>query len=93
MQGRGTLQFPSGAQYEGEFKDNMYHGLGKYIFPDGSVYKGCFCNDRLEGEGTFTDAQGLSWTGDFHGEVALALKLLHNVYMDGPEIITLKSNS
>uniref|UniRef100_A0A672HI02 Uncharacterized protein n=1 Tax=Salarias fasciatus TaxID=181472 RepID=A0A672HI02_SALFA len=26
MQCRGTLQHPSGAAYEWEFKDNMYHG-------------------------------------------------------------------
>ncbi|KAG7240697.1 hypothetical protein INR49_026586 [Caranx melampygus] len=40
MHGKGTLQHPSGACYEGEFKDNMYHGTGTYTFPDGCTYKG-----------------------------------------------------
>jgi len=46
MQGRGILQHPSGALYEGEFKDNMYHGMGTYTFKDGSVYKGPFHENR-----------------------------------------------
>lgn len=48
MQGRGTLRHPSGASYEGEFKDNMYHGTGTYIFPDSSVYRGQFHNNRYK---------------------------------------------
>ena len=46
MHGRGTLKHPSGALYEGEFKDNMYHGTGTYTFPDGSTYKGQFHENR-----------------------------------------------
>lgn len=46
MHGRGTMQHPSGALYEGEFKDNMYHGTGTYTFPDGSTYKGHFHKNR-----------------------------------------------
>lgn len=48
MHGRGTMQHPSGALYEGEFKDNMYHGTGTYTFPDGSTYKGHFHKNRWE---------------------------------------------
>lgn len=46
MNGRGTLQHPSGAKYEGEFKDNMYHGTGIYTFLDGSIYTGHFNENR-----------------------------------------------
>lgn len=49
MHGKGTLQHPSGACYEGEFKDNMYHGTGTYTFPDGCTYKGHFQNNRYRG--------------------------------------------
>ncbi|XP_005725225.1 MORN repeat-containing protein 2 isoform X2 [Pundamilia nyererei] len=79
MHGRGTVQYPSGAQYEGEFKDNMYNGTGTYTFPDGSMCKGHFHNNRLEGDGAFISAQGLFWTGEFHGKAALGLKLEHNL--------------
>ncbi|XP_008298805.1 MORN repeat-containing protein 2 isoform X2 [Stegastes partitus] len=79
MHGRGTLQHPSGAVYEGEFKGNMYHGTGTYTFPDKSVYKGHFQENRLEGDGAFINAQGLVWTGEFHGKAALGLKLQHSI--------------
>lgn len=46
MFGRGTLWFPSGAHYKGEFKDNMFHGIGTYTFPDGCIYKGQFNQNR-----------------------------------------------
>lgn len=49
MHGKGTLQHPSGASYEGEFKDNMYHGTGTYTFPDGCTYKGHFQSNRYRG--------------------------------------------
>lgn len=77
MNGRGAMQHPSGALYEGEFKNNMYHGTGTYTFPDGSTYKGPFHNNRLEGDGAFTDTQGLVWMGEFLGKAALGLKMQH----------------
>lgn len=40
------------------------------------VYILCF---RLKGDGTFTDAQGLVWTGEFHDEEAVGLKLQHSI--------------
>uniref|UniRef100_A0A452H9R7 MORN repeat containing 2 n=1 Tax=Gopherus agassizii TaxID=38772 RepID=A0A452H9R7_9SAUR len=42
MNGIGRLEHPSGAVYEGEFKDNMFHGLGTYSFPNGAKYIGNF---------------------------------------------------
>ncbi|KAM6984750.1 MORN repeat-containing protein 2-like [Aplochiton taeniatus] len=80
MNGRGRLEHPSGAVYEGEFKDNMYHGSsGTYTFPDGTKYTGSFNKNRLEGEGEFTDRQGLDWTGTFHNKAAPGLKLKLNM--------------
>lgn len=46
MHGTGTLHFPSGAFYKGEFKDNMFHGTGAYTFPNGCVYNGQFYQNR-----------------------------------------------
>uniref|UniRef100_A0A8C7ZVM3 MORN repeat-containing protein 2 n=1 Tax=Oryzias sinensis TaxID=183150 RepID=A0A8C7ZVM3_9TELE len=50
MHGRGSLQHPSGARYEGEVKGNMYHGAGTYTFSDGSVYKGHFHENREDSQ-------------------------------------------
>lgn len=46
MNGSGTLSHPSGAVYNGQFRDNMYHGIGTYHFPDGTKYTGMFSNNR-----------------------------------------------
>lgn len=46
MNGSGRLQHPSGAVYEGEFKDNKFHGTGTYIFPNGAKYTGQFNENK-----------------------------------------------
>lgn len=46
MNGLGRLEHPSGAVYEGEFKDNMFHGTGTYTFPNGAKYIGNFNENK-----------------------------------------------
>lgn len=46
MNGFGRLEHFSGAVYEGNFKDNMFHGLGTYTFPTGAKYTGNFNENR-----------------------------------------------
>uniref|UniRef100_F7BWT4 MORN repeat containing 2 n=1 Tax=Ornithorhynchus anatinus TaxID=9258 RepID=F7BWT4_ORNAN len=75
MNGSGRLEHPSGAVYEGQFKDNKFHGLGTYTFPNGAKYSGNFNENKVEGEGEFTDTQGLEWSGTFHCTAAPGLKL------------------
>nr|XP_047904285.1 MORN repeat-containing protein 2 isoform X2 [Anser cygnoides] len=74
MNGTGRLEHPSGAVYEGEFKDNMFHGAGTYTFPSGAKYIGPFNENKMEGEGDFIDENGVAWTGAFTGSAAVGLK-------------------
>ena len=37
---QGTVTFPSGNQYVGEFKDGLMHGQGTLTFPDGRQLEG-----------------------------------------------------
>ena len=39
-QGKGTLTWPDGSRYEGEFYDGHLQGEGTFTWPDGSSYKG-----------------------------------------------------
>ena len=41
----------SGDRYEGEWHENMAHGLGKKSFRDGSTYEGSFCTGKITGKG------------------------------------------
>lgn len=38
--GYGIIKFADGATYEGEFRNNMLHGKGKYVWKDGKMYDG-----------------------------------------------------
>ena len=38
--GEGTLKFPDGSSYSGEWKNNKMHGKGIFKWSDGKVIKG-----------------------------------------------------
>jgi hypothetical protein len=40
--GTGTLFHPNGAKYEGQFRNNNYHGQGTYTYSDGRKISGLF---------------------------------------------------
>ena len=40
--GQGTITYPNGRKYVGEWKNGKYNGQGKETFPDGSKYVGEF---------------------------------------------------
>ena len=50
--GYGTIQFSSGARYEGSFLGGKYNGYGIYSWPTGEIYAGQWKNDKRHGEGT-----------------------------------------
>ncbi|KAG9338053.1 hypothetical protein JZ751_027129 [Albula glossodonta] len=100
LNGWGRLEHASGAVYEGEFKDNMFHGQGTYTFQSGSKYTGSFNRNKtlargasspeprfepLEGEGEYTDARGLVWMGTFRFRTAPGLKLKLNMCLCGAQ--------
>ena len=54
-----------GAVYEGELKENKFHGQGKLILPSGTVYEGEFKDDKLHGKGKLNFTSGGDYVGDF----------------------------
>jgi hypothetical protein len=58
MEGKdGLLDFPNSmkVRYEGDFKENMFHGHGKLTYLDtGNVYEGDFYQHHKDGPCTFT---------------------------------------
>jgi hypothetical protein len=54
----GTLTFPSGEQYVGEFRDGKFNGEGTYTYSDGQKYVGSFRNNNFFGQGTLISPKG-----------------------------------
>ena len=52
--GFGICIFSNKERYEGLWKDDKMHSIGKYIYNDGTTYSGDFKNGLVEGLGTYT---------------------------------------
>ena len=57
--------------YTGEFKDNKFHGQGKYQWHDGEIYEGEFANSEPNGNGTLTTPSGQKFSGKFKNSVLI----------------------
>lgn len=56
--GTGTYIHPSGAVYNGDFKNGEIHGKGICYYPDGSKYQGDWANRYPDGKGAKTYPDG-----------------------------------
>jgi len=65
INGKGICIYPSGARYEGDFKEGKPQGKGELTFSDGRVYNGDWENGYREGLGILTYSNGNKYTGDF----------------------------
>ncbi|KAM3592760.1 uncharacterized protein V6R79_024628 [Siganus canaliculatus] len=52
-------------RYEGETRDDQFHGEGTAWFEGGHTYKGMFSKGLMDGSGVFTRADGLKYEGEF----------------------------
>lgn len=61
--GQGTLEWPNGSIYRGDFKDGMMHGEGHYTTPEGYSYRGEFNQGKASGNATIQYIDGSSYRG------------------------------
>ena len=66
--GAGTLTFPDGNKYEGEWKDGERNGRGTYTYNDGNQYIGDFKSGKKHGQGLFTFPNGNKYEGEWKEE-------------------------
>ena len=58
MHGNGTMTWPEGNKYVGEYKNGKRDGNGTYTAANGDRYVGEYTNDKKHGQGTDTNANG-----------------------------------
>ena len=56
--GYGIHVDKNGRRYEGNFKNDLFHGKGVLIYADGSRYEGNFRDNRLHGKGVSYKTDG-----------------------------------
>ena len=64
--GQGTVTFPEGDNYEGDWENGEKHGQGTYIFQDGDKYVGEWNNGKKHGQGTYTYDDGAEYVGEYN---------------------------
>ena len=65
INGKGTLTYPSGRNYNGEWKNGVFHGQGTYTSPDVSTYVGEWKDGERNGKGTLTFSDGSKYEGEW----------------------------
>eukprot|EP00913_Durusdinium_trenchii_P025110 g23570.t1 len=60
--------FPDGSRYEGQWKDGLKHGKGRFTYPDGDVYDGVWQDGKAHGHGTYTSKQS-KYVGDWQSDL------------------------
>jgi hypothetical protein len=63
--GQGTMIFPDGAKYIGEWQNDKKHGQGTHAVPGEWKYVGEWIDDRMHGQGTLTWPDGQKYVGAF----------------------------
>ena len=59
------IEFEEGI-YEGETKDGVRHGVGKYNFLDGERYEGEWVDGLMQGTGIYYESDGSKYIGSFY---------------------------
>ncbi|KAG0724053.1 Alsin [Chionoecetes opilio] len=69
LHGQGTMAWGDGRRYEGQFRQNVYHGSGRLDVPTAggvTVYEGTWKNGKLEGKGIIRYANKDVYIGNVH---------------------------
>ena len=67
FEGQGKINFINGDEYNGEWKDNVFHGKGTMKYNDGTIFEGdCENKKFIKGKITFRD--GTTYTGECQGD-------------------------
>jgi len=63
--GQGTITYPNGRKYVGEWKDGLPNGQGTSTYPSGRKYVGEHKDGKEHGQGTYTFSDGVRYFGEY----------------------------
>ena len=63
--GKGSLFFSDGREYNGDWKNGYRHGLGILNFPNNNKFTGQFHENKFEGKGIMAYANGNRYEGEW----------------------------
>mmetsp|Transcript_16221 Transcript_16221/g.29660 ORF Transcript_16221/g.29660 Transcript_16221/m.29660 type:complete len:814 (+) Transcript_16221:851-3292(+) len=70
MNGKGTLLCSNGDRFDGDFRDNLFHGFGIHFeVASGSTYRGNWVRGKRSGHGDITLRDGSHYSGEWHNGV------------------------
>jgi len=61
----GTMTWPNGHKYAGNYKGSLRDGYGTYTYSDGRKYVGNFKAGEYDGYGTYTNIHGIKFSGNW----------------------------
>lgn len=68
IHGDGSLVYPNGERYEGQWVQGKRHGRGAYHYADGGRYEGEWVDDKIHGRGQSHYANGNVYDGEVRGQ-------------------------
>jgi len=99
--GKATLKYSDGDEYDGYYKAGLREGVGTYKFTSGTIYEGDWLNGEMDGKGKMKYSDGRLYEGDFKKSVPhgfgigkdAAGKIFHDgEWKDGEPLIPLKAD-
>jgi hypothetical protein len=63
----GTIRYPDGDEFTGQFKEGLKSGAGVYKYSNKDELRGCFSREQLHGGGNFQlgSAGGVKFSGQW----------------------------
>ncbi|KAL1139426.1 hypothetical protein AAG570_006410 [Ranatra chinensis] len=65
----GCALYPNGDYYEGEYRNGLRNGSGKYVFKNGARYIGHYHKGMKQGVGTFIYPDGTIYEGEWKADL------------------------
>ena len=65
--GQGTLSWPDGSYYQGDFVNGLAEGVGIKVMANDDIYQGDFRDDKFNGNGQYHDVkQKMKYIGSWY---------------------------